>query len=402
MTIVALRFRFVGPLDQDIGDLVGGPAALSVSEGNGFATWEFDDALVEPEDITEAMRGAGWELSSTPATSPTCFVYRPGGTTGGSIYADWAQLFAAYLLTDGPATIEIDDSVVSPAVIPVGTWAFRPDTVLQGSFAWNPAAIGDFVAVDITDGAVFDPPPLIIRNPIQLNSLSSAPVISFANDPGGTRVDQMTLERGARLRASGVAAFISSSRTDGILVIGLSNAGRLMQGALEILGDLGTQALATVTLTVINVSQIDDNAISSNIYGAFSAVADDSSRTSTAQASYAGLTSLDNVVRILSRRFLPSDQVYNAVTIVNYQIRSGSVVRCNPLVNGPFTLTLPPVGSVRPGDEIIVKNVTGSPSAITVTTSGVDTIDGAPSLVLATPLAAVRLQADGNSNWMVI
>lgn len=46
------------------------------------------------------------------------FVFQPGGATSGNIYATWAALYAALSAINGPKTVYIDDSIVSPAVIP--------------------------------------------------------------------------------------------------------------------------------------------------------------------------------------------------------------------------------------------------------------------------------------------
>jgi hypothetical protein len=67
----------------------------------------------------------------------------------------------------------------------------------------------------------------------------------------------------------------------------------------------------------------------------------------------------------------------------------------------PTTVDLSPAAWF-PGGVVIVKNVTADPTAITITPSGAETIDGAPTLVLAAPFASAFLVSDGISNWMVI
>jgi hypothetical protein len=58
------------------------------------------------------------------------FVFQPGGITNGNVYASFPALYAAYnsavpessLGRRAPATIQVDDSFVSPAIMPAGTY----------------------------------------------------------------------------------------------------------------------------------------------------------------------------------------------------------------------------------------------------------------------------------------
>jgi len=49
-------------------------------------------------------------------------VFRPGGVAKGNVYTDWATLVADAVQVQGRKTIQFDDSVVSPVVIPAGVW----------------------------------------------------------------------------------------------------------------------------------------------------------------------------------------------------------------------------------------------------------------------------------------
>lgn len=96
--------------------------------------WELPPATVQAALDQLAYMGVGTRNS---------FVYKPGGFTGGNTYATWAELIAKLQAIQGPKTIYIDDSLVSPAVIPAGAYDFtdvtlaggRTDTITTLSFA---------------------------------------------------------------------------------------------------------------------------------------------------------------------------------------------------------------------------------------------------------------------------
>lgn len=76
----------------------------------------------------------------------------------------------------------------------------------------------------------------------------------------------------------------------------------------------------------------------------------------------------------------------------------GSLVRCDPS-GGTFAVTLPTaVGNT--GRRILVKNTTSSTTAITIDTTGGQTIDGAASVTITTGFGMRLLVSDG-ANWML-
>ena len=60
--------------------------------------------------------------ASAPTVAPLAFVYQPGGTPSGNIYASWAALIAAHGAVVGYKEIVFDDTIVSPCVIPPGVY----------------------------------------------------------------------------------------------------------------------------------------------------------------------------------------------------------------------------------------------------------------------------------------
>jgi hypothetical protein len=58
-------------------------------------------------------------------TAGTVLVYQPGGTTSGNVYATQAALDAAIAATTGLVTVQIDDSITTPAVLNAPSVAWR-------------------------------------------------------------------------------------------------------------------------------------------------------------------------------------------------------------------------------------------------------------------------------------
>lgn len=69
------------------------------------------------------------------------------------------------------------------------------------------------------------------------------------------------------------------------------------------------------------------------------------------------------------------------------------------------TLTLPAANSVNAGQQIIIKDESGTITAtntLTITRAGSDTIDGATSIALNIPRCWMRLVSDGTSKWSIL
>src|SRR5579863_3263184 len=57
------------------------------------------------------------------ASAGSALVFRPGGVTSGNVTAVWPPPGDVFWTIQGPKTIQIDDSIVSPAVVPAGHYA---------------------------------------------------------------------------------------------------------------------------------------------------------------------------------------------------------------------------------------------------------------------------------------
>jgi hypothetical protein len=88
----------------------------------------------------------------------------------------------------------------------------------------------------------------------------------------------------------------------------------------------------------------------------------------------------------------------SSIKTSNYTITN---IDSTVLGSGNFPVILLPASSVIPGRVFVMKNIGGS-GAITVTASGVDTIDGVGAYILNSQNKYVTIQSDGVSKWYVI
>ncbi|HYX20193.1 MAG TPA: hypothetical protein VFA98_05055, partial [Thermoanaerobaculia bacterium] len=78
-------------------------------------------------------------------------IYRPGGTTGGVTVTTWAQVQEFIALRQGTVIVYVDDSIVSPALVPGATGV----TDCQGRVLFRPAIVDSlsYSVLQVEDGA---------------------------------------------------------------------------------------------------------------------------------------------------------------------------------------------------------------------------------------------------------
>lgn len=142
------------------------------------------------------------------------FVYQPGGVAGLNVYVTWAALYAALnaaapASANGnrpPTVIQIDDSFVSPAVVPAG--AYNLDQVtLQGSFNAGPAATLLNLAVGVTLTQPANGIMLRIQGGLVVTYLDAVPCMT--NVAG--QLAHVHLRESAELICAGAGAFVSAT-----------------------------------------------------------------------------------------------------------------------------------------------------------------------------------------------
>ncbi|MHA2066422.1 MAG: hypothetical protein ACXABY_18780, partial [Candidatus Thorarchaeota archaeon] len=93
---------------------------------------------------------SGFTGGPTGNAVQTTFVYRPGGIAADNVYTTWASLVADVALVEGPKIVQIDDSIVTPAPIPAGSYDFSDVTIVG-----DPEIRGVPPVMILSDGAVF-------------------------------------------------------------------------------------------------------------------------------------------------------------------------------------------------------------------------------------------------------
>jgi len=186
--------------------------------------------------------GGGTQLST--------FVYRPGGIPSGNVYTSWAAMVADMALVEGPKWVEVDDSIVSPAIIPTGTFNMRratirgregpQQTVLRGSVdtvLTNCFRIEQNLQLQHND----PDDPMIVLAPTEFFDLSD-----------GASLASLTAQPVVQLQAAGAAVV------------------RMQQGQLQDLGfgpAVGTVGGAgrTLVLSVYEGSVVDDDTLQNDV-----------------------------------------------------------------------------------------------------------------------------------------
>jgi len=98
---------------------------------NGILLLASDFAASVPDPWITGFRYIGLTAGAgVTAASSNVFVFRPGGVADDPVFTDWNLLWARRSLLDGPAVIQIDDSIL-PATIPTGVYDLS-NTLVRG------------------------------------------------------------------------------------------------------------------------------------------------------------------------------------------------------------------------------------------------------------------------------
>lgn len=122
------------------------------------------------------------------AKSPS-IIYKPGGVTAGLVVTTWAQVQAFIALRQGAVIIYVDDSIVSPALVPGASGV----TDCGGRVEFRPAIVDSlsYSVLQVDDGATLHNVYAITDVEVRCNSQSATPSLSFSGTPtGGTLILQ--------------------------------------------------------------------------------------------------------------------------------------------------------------------------------------------------------------------
>jgi hypothetical protein len=97
-------------------------------------------------------------------------VLRPGDTTGAdNVFTTWEALYAACKGIAGGVLVLVDDSLISPVVIPSGHW-----TIDEWEFRGVTNPVQEFATLQLADGALLTCSALYVRN-LEVETIANAP-----------------------------------------------------------------------------------------------------------------------------------------------------------------------------------------------------------------------------------
>jgi len=319
--------------------------------------------------------------------SETVFVFRPGAISplASNVFNDWALLMAAVDAKQGLRTIEFDDSIVSPCVIPAGTWDMSGVTWSGTLNVFSPD-----IMVRVLEGAIF----LKFRNisgAIALEFTGTTPPVSDFN----TGEEAIIFIQGAStLECTGAGPFVRNSTPGATAIIAVYQYGKLLTGFTPAFDIADPGAIGR--LTAFNVGNIQPNTVSSVVGSTLTKViAASSAFIDQDQPAVLGNVA-DNNLSI--QRLTPS----GVVTAGIYFAQHNELVRCD-LSTGGITVTLPSAINAR-GMWVVVKNIDPNPEAdnITVVPLPGDTVDGNVAVMFNSPRQSNTYVSDGISDWLAI
>jgi hypothetical protein len=311
-------------------------------------------------------------------------VYRPGsGLSGPTIFDTWAGVMGQLATLragnngGGCYTIMVDDSIVSPAIIPPGAYDLT-DVTLSGR-------VSEPTAVRVVEGVSFAK----LRNVTgQLNLEfvgATAPVSDFSASG-----ETFRLQQGSSVVANGSGPVfrISNSTT-----IEVSDHSSVLTGNTEPVAIV----VIDITLIVIAIvaSVIQAIVVSDPGPGSTTRFVWDTS-SAVLSENQPGITgSLEVVNPTVERRF-PTVVISSNVAL------DPNVVARVDVTGGPVTVTLPSAFDNR-GVSVVVKHIAGDATInnVTVAAQVGDTIDGIATFVIKANNISAVFTSDGNTNWMI-
>jgi len=382
--------------------------------GCGPRPTDYDDGAVPPHDT----------VSSEATVIIANFVFRPGGATGGNVFSDWAPLVQAMSLNPGYKTLQFDDSVQTPCVVPAGTWDM---TQVEWFGYVGPNAPGAAVAVSIggapSGGDVILPNLRKIGGEINVtnNNTVSAPVVvpatgcnfelglgpagdypGIINSGAAPFFDCSALGAGQifllRLQGalSGTVRAIEMGNSAGVCRLTVNDTSRVAAGMVA-----GSNAGARLDIFYASGQVNRMAAFSGTItYGAQS--------TFTGQNPFLRLwsfpASANQAAAAPSTVAFTTGTGLGFSTCLRFDTTAGNIAQTLPQIRanvaiGSIAVTAGALEST--GMFIVIKNQLGA-NAVNLSPAGGETIEGGAG-PLAVPAGGSRiLMSDGISNWIVI
>jgi hypothetical protein len=357
-------------------------------------------------------------------------VFRPGGVQADNVYTDWAALVEAMTPVQGWKTIQFDDSIVTPCVVPAGTWDMT-DVEWTGFLKGIPP-VGTAVSIGGTasGGDVILPNLRSFGgslNPLTNRNTGSAPIVipavaTYAIESGeGTTgdfpqinnvgpapfFDASALGAGQtfllRMQGSisGTVPAIQMGASPGVFSISLYDSARIHSGMIA-----GTSSAAQIQISNFGMSgQVNRQpAFAGTItYGrpnAFAGVVG-WPRLWMFPAAVNQMRAAPSVAPFVPNTGLGMNTCLRFDTTIGDIVQTLPIIRAAAPANGSFSVTPGVLEST--GLIVIVKNEIGA-NNVTVNADGsaADTIDSSSAAVVVGPGKAKIFISDGIGNWSAV
>ncbi len=459
----------------------------------------FNPAEDPPTEFPFVLQPGGGGGGS--AGSSNSLIFRPGSAfVGPTIFGLWADLItrltALRAASNGGGTYEIgiDDSTISPAVIPAGAYDMAGVTIVgaapenalavaeipEGTTFTNLRKLDGFLEFSVTAG---------VTNPIAdigagetfeigvrtggtaMRSVAGA-VAAINNAAGGSgrtialgknsAIGLVGGGSGPTIRHVGLSSLLITADSSSVIeedalennvnaflsyiAIAASAQINQPQGNVNVTSFFifnslfprftvlaRTSAVPNLTENTLGLIDVSGGAVAQSlpeialagehVNEGMSIIMAESSGTAGLTVAPSGADTIDGSALAVSvpaggALVLVSDGVSNWKTVSIFgggpiwNVRSGIVADPAPVAvgdlieadptGGAFAVTIPAINAANKGRAIIVKNVTASATAITVTATGADTIDTLATFPITAGFVSITLVSDGTSNWNIV
>jgi len=317
-------------------------------------------------------------------------VFRPGGVAAANIYTTWPTLMAALVTLDGPRTIEFDDSIVSPCVIPAGGPYDMTDTLWRGL---EGRVVGSYV--QIANGASFTGLRRFQRNLfIENTNAAVSPVADLANFDMVEILDNVDVYSAAATVpffscAGLIAGQVVAFKLDRVATLGFFNPGQVVIGGVP---NNAALYLGIGEFSTVYQGTLAGAALATKVHQFVA----ESARFANPQAAWLGATTWDTY-QDQAFRMNPAPGVVPAIAGV--AAGTGQFIRLNATA-GSITQVLPAIGGTvfaSPGRWVLIKETSGL-NTIVIDGFGAETINGAANFTIP-PGGSALVVSDGVSDW---
>lgn len=313
-------------------------------------------------------------------------VFRPGGVATENVVTTWDQAVAKLGQLQGIRTLEFDDSLSSPIVIPAGGPYDMTNVI------WSGSAGTEAPSVHVQEGASFTKLRQFDNRVFVTFTGTTPPVSDF--DVTSLGPDTIFIDHGAMITTSGAGPFfrLSMPAVSGV-VLAVQVGGVLATGTNAVI-DLAVPGAVLVLPVAGGFTDVQSGTISGvvgstcvMIVGAAGIV-----QASEDQPAFLGTLVPQNVTK--ERRY-PTQTLAAPDQVLT---ETSQLVIIDATVG--FTITLPAAFNHR-GESISLKIINALPAPMVIAAAPGDTIDGAASAAMATPFAFMQVTSDGVSSWWI-